>query len=344
MTLISYVLCIVMASAYPMEGIKEITIVSTNIFLAAIFAWLVKQTDASLFRLADLWCKMFAITALVAIVELVFDVHLPMSNEEESVALTYSGITLKRQFASVTFGNLNSYNTLVIFSGPFIVARVLLDRRSGFSWLCYSLFVVILLSNGTRAGAVFALIATAVLAFSLVRRGMGLLTFLILSTLISYILFSSGFATVSVLRIIGEGVTDAVRVELIRAGFSALEASNFLGVGPGNLQPILSSAYGLSLTAPHNVFLEVASQYGLVIAVVFFGSFSAKIIRMIKRGGSIDRSMSVLLLASLGLGGVVDSGHLDSLVFWVFFVSVIVVRVVNRRGGHEVARTGRFSQ
>jgi teichuronic acid biosynthesis protein TuaE len=339
--LIAYLLALALAANDPSVGVNELIVVGANMFLALTYARAACSVNAGIYQVSDMWCKMFLITALIALIELAFDFHLPMSKDEASAQLTYAGVTLERQFASVTFGNLNSYNTVVIFSGPFIVARVLLAKSSVISWAGFCLLVLILIANGSRAGAIFAAVLTLVLAFSLANSRLGVCVFVVVLGGLGYVLVASGFGTVSLLRMLSEGVNDPGRVQIISASMKALEKSFLLGIGPGNLQPILGSRYGLDLTAPHNVFVEVSSQYGLPLAVAFFGIFARSVVRGFCAGGPVARSVCFLFGSAFVIGGIVDSGHLDSLVFWTFYVSAIVASESLRMSRAVAQRTAR---
>lgn len=104
------------------------------------------------------WALSVAITVPVAIIELLFDWHLPVSLHEADTMINYGeGQISQKIFASVTFGNWNGYVAFLCFSLPFLIGCAHLSRlrSTKFLSLILILFVgVIVIINASRGGVV----------------------------------------------------------------------------------------------------------------------------------------------------------------------------------------------
>lgn len=80
------------------------------------------------------------------------------------------------------------------------------------------------------------------------------------------------------LDIFSSGMSDSGRFSILTMCMSSLKRSNFLGVGPGNIASVNDYYFSAETVAPHNFFIEILCDYGIVgsisIVVWFIGNLS----------------------------------------------------------------------
>jgi O-antigen ligase len=89
--------------------------------------------------------------------------------------------------------------------------------------------------------------------------------------------------------------------------------------------PAMNSVYHLKITAPHNLFLEIGVQFGLVIFLLFMGM----LLRLfLKQSSNKNKSSKFIIISSLAmfpLTSIIDSGYILSIVIWLFLASLYVI-------------------
>ena len=102
-----------------------------------------------------------------------------------------------------------------------------------------------------------------------------------------------------------------------------------LGSGVGGLSEAMSQYKTTSVLAPHNAFLEILSQYGVIV----FVSFVAFIYRIWKRSIKLDnyhyRVIVYSSLLAMPAIFIINSVNLNQPYFWAFFSSLFVVSISN---------------
>lgn len=280
------------------------------------------------------WILLFSVTLPITLVELFFDIHLPISVQGEGNVMNYgNGLVIERNFASVTFGNLNQYNTILTYILPFVFSFFLYSiKKSDKRLITISLSLVLTLSyiiiiNSSRAAIASLLITITIFMLYIVKNIKSLLFFTLFFSLFFFILINNFPETFIVIasRIQMQGFGDHSRSEIIKNGLNALANSFYLGVGSGNFKAVMANVYKLELTAPHNLFLEVLVQYGLII----FTFFVLEFFRFFKRLWGIKKTHYKFLvftsLCLLPFSSIINSGYLLNASFWILFYSLYVV-------------------
>lgn len=91
--------------------------------------------------------------------------------------------------------------------------------------------------------------------------------------IIAILLFSFfNLDTILSLGIFSSGLEDSGRIEIVAMCLSSLACTNYWGVGPGNIAFVNDSLFSSSIVAPHNFFVEILCDYGIVgfISVVIW--------------------------------------------------------------------------
>lgn len=312
----------------PIAGLKEIFYLIVNFSGILSFFYFAIKANNPLLSIIKGWVYLFLISAPIAIYELIYDVHLPMSFQESGSLI--GGIGILRRFASVTFGNYNGYNVIIVYTIPFILSLLFIYKNIFKSIMIWALLLVaffILALNASRGSLVCSLISIITFFYFSKKNKtnlMGILVFITIALITIIYYYDEVFFLIS-RRITGLGLDDNLRSDIITKGFQLLKKYYFFGVGAGNFQPLMSKYYHLEILAPHNFFLEVMVQYGLIIFIFFLGLFIKILIFTRKNHSPIARYIVISSLLSFPFSSVINSGYINGLPVWLLIASLYVI-------------------
>jgi len=116
-----------------------------------------------------------------------------------------------------------------------------------------------------------------------------------------------------------------VRKNLLKNGFNLFKSSPLIGVGPGQFRYLLNkyeTKYPIDKNySPHNYFIEMISQYGIIGFIVFLIPFILFFIKVLKGRWNL---MFSILIAIYYILGLMPSAFLYLDINWILF-SVIVL-------------------
>lgn len=248
-------------------------------------AAIVRSPRALLMAFLRGWMLAYIVISLYAVAEIVTGVSLSSSYAEERT-LDGWGIT-------VSFYNPNNYATFLLFS---FIALVLLWGKSTTmgmrvaSVACLITVPMFMHAANSRTGVL--VLGAFIVAFVLMilRGHVGLRLFLVLLAAIGALLllqslertpfeefsqFAGGTAyRVSLLGLeIPVDASTFVRWNLVLVGLVLASTHLLLGAGPGSYEgfaEVAGSGYQtMGIINPHNGFVEVLSQYGIIVFAVF---------------------------------------------------------------------------
>ncbi|GEM_PF-3099999 len=286
------------------------------------------------------WLIFISLTIPIALIEIFLDIHLSVSylSSDQVVGL----IGLKKQFASVTFGNYNLYNFILVASMPIIASIFLSEEKISNLMRIYilailSLMLFVIIVNASRGAiASYALSAFIFLWYFIKRNSFKPLFFLKLSVVILpvlggiiYYILNADFITYLMYRLSSAGFEDNVREGLFENGLNMLFDSYLLGVGPGNFEVRLAQlGKSARILPPHNMFIELLSEYGIFIFIIFI-TFLLKIYtRTFKSSGEIK----FILLASiltLPINFLINSNYIYVVYMWIYFGTLFSISRAN---------------
>ena len=284
------------------------------------------------------WLIAFLFSAIIAICEILFDIHLPMNIYESDLLLNSGGTVMQKQYASVTFGNYNGYVTFLCCALPFLFAYILTAvkiRCLLYGWLAFMLMAYILLINASRGGLLSLLICFLAFLFFFKRTNIKYkkIIFLILISFICYVIYV--YSDILLLQIVSRFVeseaivSDSSRTELIEFAFSLFLNSYFCGTGIGSIQASLETLTS-GITLPHNLFIEILVQYGLIIFFCFLSLLYFIFLNIRKTKDLVIRYVLCAALCSLPAMAVINSSYLLFPVIWIYFSSLFVFATLNK--------------
>lgn len=317
--------------------------------------WLSRRSAKPVQSLTMGWLLAAVLTMPLALWELVTDQHLPSSVRQCLYVRLSETELMPRPFAAGTFDNLNAYNVLLGCSFAALTRALLHSHRwqtVGYG-IAYILIIIILLSNGSR-GALLAVIVGLIMLTIIAHRGanrvFGGALLLIIGFWIG--LGVSGHHVPSFLdtwseqtrqqwrvkmginwdgsanalmagRLSNNGLQDPSRMDLWKACGEEIVDSHFLGVGAANYACALDKHPESPYQAPHNIFIEVLLQFGILI----FTGFVIFLIwpLWLSRKNKLLRNDCLTILLILAPLTIVDSTFLLKAHTWIIIATLYVL-------------------
>ena len=281
--------------------------------------------------LASVFCILKAsVIFLISIawVETFTDWHLLSSSlaEEEYVVLKLG--SLKLYGASTIFYNVNDFYA---FLG--IMSVLFFDKFykiQGIFVLISSLFLMVL----NDANICLIAMVAAFMIFQLFRSH-GLLKKVIIGLIItgffitSNIIFSSRFSIYSIGEIFSIQIENArlgvgslyQRMAMYMESIEAVLKTNGLGLGPAGFTPYFLVGYHKTdLINPHNYWLEILSQYGVIVFGLYLWLYIGQIWRMVKiyrEKSNPEAAILIAMLMAFVLASMAPSSFLTYSYQWI---------------------------
>jgi len=281
-------------------GIKYVVHLDIYMMSFAEIIWLGRRAGKPMQSLTIGWLLAAMLTVPTALWELVTDRHLSTSVRQCLYYRLSETELMPRPFAAGTFDNLNAYNVLLGCSLAVLTTALQRSRRwltagYGMAYLC---IIVILLSNGSRGAllaVLVALITLTILAEHASNRVIGGVLLLAITAWIglgmsgrhmpSFVdawseetcqewrvkmdLDWDGETNSLLTTRVAQGMRDASRADIWKACGEEIVDSHLLGVGAANYVCALQKHPDCPYLAPHNLFLEVLLQFGIVVFAGF---------------------------------------------------------------------------
>ena len=316
------------------EGLKELCYYYCHF---SLFFLIVICSSKAKFPLRSIiigWLACLVLSFPIAFNEIINDVHLASSLHGDFSINIGNGNVVHKKYAAVTFGNYNTYVTLICYSLPFLFAFLLFAQHF-FLQLCGWILVLgtsyILVINASRAGILSFVLLFLIFLIYYRKVKFRFKTIFIfgLFVVIFFILISqSEDLFMQLLWRIGENGTskdvgDDPRVVLIQQSMQLFKDSYFFGTGIGSIVTSLQKV-ATEFQIPHNLFIEILVQYGLVV----FCSFIILLFCLFRRGCVSKRfEIRFVICASLlclPIVGVINSGYLLYPELWAYFASLFI--------------------
>ncbi|QRA42239.1 O-antigen ligase [Chryseobacterium cucumeris] len=286
----------------------------------------------SLNKLINGWVIFVLLSIPIAIIEINFNLHFSNSKFGDDTVL--GGVGTIRKYAAITFGNYNLYNHLLAISFPFILAK-LKFISSKFFKILYILFILaivwVVLTNASRGTMLCLLISTIIYIIFYSSKSISkTIIYTFISIIVSfagyiYVMNNASFSYLKT-RIEQKGLEDNSRKEMINVGIDMFINSKFLGVGAGNFSETASKMTKNPILVPHNLFIELLSQYGIVVFFTFllllYKIFNPK---KIFKKREIPNYILLGSLLVMPLAFTINSVYLNNPYMWIWLASLYCI-------------------
>src|SRR4030042_344293 len=264
-------------AARPIDGLIVGTIL---VALSLLFL----STENGVRDIFHLWVMATIAFVVIGVWELATKTHLGEPAPYEMLGIHYP---------RAVFFHYNVFAVFLSLSLPFLYifvgySKSLFAKVAGLLSILASLYFIVL--SGSRASILGVLISMFVIF--LMTRWKDKFKFIVVGLVVVGILVVSSQSLslannptyVELMRSVPEQVTSLLkdpnatvdRWNLIRCGFEFLEDSHFLGVGAGGFEYYMTKAaqyYTHETINPHNWWLEVLANYGMLIFALFLAFF-----------------------------------------------------------------------
>lgn len=292
------------------------------------------------------WLAVVGLLLILGMMEHFTCLHLPVSRYAN-----YPNLSLTHRPTGI-FQNENSFASFLTLSFPLLLTA---SRHSSRAWqrllavLSLAAVIYLVLVSGSRINYFVLLLAVALWAGAFTPRGRKLKVFLGLMALVLAVTLLVEFGQPNFQGILARQFGNLaraayyrdldyvameksllVRVNLLRNGLVFIRESFALGVGPGNFGVLIGrgAPYAtMGHVQPHNWWLELVCEYGLLSAIAY-GLFYLKLMGRSfsawSRGQALAGAAS-LCLCLLPLVAVAPSSFLTFNPHWLVLALAVVV-------------------
>lgn len=280
------------------------------------------------------WALMIFLCSLIAGWELLTNDHL-------SVAID---MPKDCRMAAVTFGNRNSFITVLCFSLPWIAYLIFRLTENNFvekSILCFVILVslIVLMFNSSRGGlmsfGIMVSVGVIVYRHFFIKKFSKFLVACCFISVGSVLLLKyAHLLSVESMNARGGMLHDSARLSIWVACLQILYDSSFVGVGVGGMVSALQAYSRVSgnvvVASAHNFFVEVLVQYGVVIFVLVVFWLLALLIKSWNLREMDRRAVLLMSLFAMPVYMIIDSGYLLSPSLFALVGSIYVFANVER--------------
>ncbi|KYH05488.1 hypothetical protein A1704_10305 [Chryseobacterium cucumeris] len=341
---ITYGLISLFWSPDPQIGLtNEIVVMTTSMSSLLFFPLFLKDNDATLKLIRNAWIYGLALTLPIAIYEIVTMNHFSYDDER-----LIGGIGIYAPYASVFFGNYNNYCVFICLCLPMVLWGIIEEGKKAlkiFYLVVLGISVLIIFVNTNRT----SMIIIVIYLLSQIRLNYKNLSFIALILLLFY--FSYTFLPDPLVQNIEILFKDRVNVDYSNDESGSVRMYNFIagigflidsygaGVGAGGYEYYMErSEYYKGIVNPHNFFLEIFAQYGIVIFSLFI-IWLVKILIGFKKSVMLSSNVKRLLYTSvlvIPIIGIINSDSLGNTYWWLYLTSLAIISSV---GGKKMLKS-----
>lgn len=312
------------------EGMKELVYYPVHFLLFVEMIVFARGARNPLKSLSRGWMIAVLLCSAVAYWEITTGNHLEMSTEHRESYNAGGGIILERFFASVTFGNYNSYVTFLCYSIPWIFyvivskGRSLVEQLLSVAALIMASIVIVI--NASRGGIVTIIIMSLVYYWISEKSKTKNVAIFVLVGVLIYSLFQYGdsYTAVLVARTYDGGLyTEESRFVIWNHALMAFSDTLGFGVGIGGMSAAMEKFAQGGLTVTHNMILEILLQYGIVIAftvLVFLW-------KLFRKSMKLERCRKIVLMMTfiaMPVYTIINSTYLLYPHLYVFMATIYI--------------------
>ena len=296
-----------------------------------VFARLSRQGEASV---VNGWVLAFLFTAIIALWEYQTGNHLSVSKyEDESLNADELGNLLYLLSASATFYNPNEYITFVCFSLPFLFGFV---KKNGFRgdlgdllvYVPVILSAYILLRNASRGGLLSVLVIAGYFLFYGYGKKRSKTTLYVIIGMVAVSFYfiwdtiNENFLARS--EMLDNVFDDNIRMKIWQCGLEVSYNYNLLGCGIGGAETAYKETFS-PIPAPHNLFLEILVEYGVVFLVLLVLGLFKMFKSVLNEKDDLRKFLIYAALLSIPFATVINSSYLILISPWAYMSSLIFI-------------------
>jgi O-antigen ligase len=314
------------------QGIKEIVYYLSHFSLFILILVFYAKANNPLKSLTKGWFVFIVLTLIIAFAEIFYDYHLSVSFMDADFQMHFNGGSVEKKFASVTFGNYNTYAMVLSMALPFLFGFLFLHKRyltQLFAILVIVFSYFVLLINASRGGLIAgAIILIVWMVFAQKNKIHHLKAkFFILVPLALYALGNyMNFLFGQVSNRVSAGTSldeNRGRAKLFDSALDAFWEQPFFGSGIGSIQ-IEMELENVYIHLPHNLILEFLVQFGLLTTLIVCLAFLKMFIRIPQHSG-FPKAILYSILLSFPIIFIINSTYLLHPITWVFLASLYCV-------------------
>ena len=230
----------------PTESAKHLVYLFIHIIGFLEVLWAACRGNRPQIAIRNGWLLMVTVSFPLAIKEFLTGDHMANAVVEVGQKMEIHGIEVIRPFACVSFGNLNSYNTVLCWAMPSLFFCNLFPQNKreqlfGFILLFFSIAMIV--ANASRGAIITMGLMVAVFVYYYYKTGRNRYLLITVITIIVGIFcyYLLDLFIIILNRFQDQGMKDDGRIENFLKGLQALYDSGFLGIGIGNYAQIMGN-------------------------------------------------------------------------------------------------------
>lgn len=262
------------------------------------------------------WLVAVALTAVVAGWEIATGDHLPYCRNDATSMVNVDGTIMFKSFVAAAFVNYNTYVTFLCFAIPFLLYIISKrkDDRRGLYWMSIVLVIAsvfFILKNGSRGGFISIIVMIATYFMLKPKNISWIIAIVVLLFIVFYVFTRYGDQFVYLSSRVSGGnlIEGGERLIVWEYTLKRFISTYGFGVGIGGMEDAMQGVAS-DIKIPHNIFLEILLQFG----IVFFLIFVVFLINLFRRAKKInDFPTKVTLYSALiafPIYGIINSGYL----------------------------------
>lgn len=313
------------------EGLLQLVLLFTNLLLAYEILLFASRARQPLYCIALGWLISLTINNVVGVWEIATDNHLSVSKFGSERELNIDGTAVLMRYANGFFSNYNAFVTFTCCAFPFLY-YLLFNAKNNV--IRYATFINIIISiytlfmNASRGGVLSLFVISAIYMYGIMKeRKFRYYSFLVFGLLIGFVVLY--WDTLSSLVISRQSNINSIEEEarfIVWSRCIKVFANTFgLGTGIGGIGTAMKDLAGNgSVLAPHNAFLEILVQYGVIIFLFFLNYLKRLYSNVKNRLKSPCNIVVYSALVSMPLVFIINSVYLNNPFFWVYLISLYV--------------------
>lgn len=322
-------------SALPLEGLRSELIVMLIGMISLPVFFQEKDNPNKETIIRNAWTISLIIVSALGLYEYVTDNHFTGYGErvlggEELLLTTY---------ISVFFGNYNNYNAYVSLAFPFLLWNIFEERKKLYRslYMITAVFIIfsVFVNTSKMAMALIIIYVSSFLFLNLKSRKKKYFSALLIIAIpiLFYNIINLDLIKEALIYRLSDAFTSndestIKRLSVLYGGLEMLMKTVGLGVGAGSFEAsILSTDSYAGLTNPHNLIIELLSQYGIITFLLYLVWFfyiykSTNKNSSLSKNGKLATKIAIL---SIPLVGLLNSHALGYTYWWVFFSSLALL-------------------